>query len=298
MATQGSPAVARHRLRLALRKAREAQDLTQGQVAEALDWSLSKLQRIEGGENSISPTDTRALLQVLSVTDTATVDDLVNEARQARTRGKWDDPRYREHLTPSMKALFEFESHAKAIRAFQTVLVPGPLQTPELARHVISGWSEELSDEERAVRLEFRLSRRHVLERQDPPDYRLALDQSVLYRDVGGPVVFAGQLEQLLDDHRAGRIDLRIVPFRVPAIVALGLPFSVMSLDGDDDSVLYRESHLIDELVTTSEKVQRHLQLFDLLWHQSFSKKESERLLEERVARLLEEPDQEPTRST
>ncbi|MEV0271656.1 helix-turn-helix transcriptional regulator [Hamadaea sp. NPDC050747] len=298
MATQGSPAVARHRLRLALRKAREAKDLTQGEVAASLDWSLSKLQRIEGGENSISATDTRALLQILGVTDGPTVEALVNDARQARKRSTWDEPRFREFLTPAMKALVEFESHARVIRAFQTVLVPGPLQTPELARHVISSWSDELSEEERAVRLEFRLSRRQVLARPQPPAYLVALDQSVLYRDVGGPAVFASQLRQLLADLRGGRIELRIVPFRVPAIVALGLPFSVMSLDGDDDSVLYRESHLVDELVTTPEKVRRHLQLFDLLWQQSFSKEESERLLEERVARLLEAPDQAPTRST
>ncbi|NUO58318.1 MAG: helix-turn-helix domain-containing protein [Hamadaea sp.] len=299
MAVQGSPAVARHRLRLALRKAREAKELTQGEVAASLDWSLSKLQRIEGGENSVSPTDTRALLQILGVTDAAVVDQLVNEARQARKRGTWDDPRYRELLTPPMKTLIQFENEAAVIRSFQTLLVPGPLQTPEFAEHLLAMWSDELTEEERATRLEFRLSRRQILDRPTPPDYRAALDQGILYRDVGGPRVFAGQLRYLLDSLRAQRIDLRIVPYRVPAVVTFILPFTLLSIDGDEDPILYRESYLVDEIVTTPEKVQRHQQLFDRIWQQSFSKERTVELLEERIAELLEESDQEPpTRST
>jgi transcriptional regulator with XRE-family HTH domain len=45
-----SPAVARHRVRLALRSARDARQLTQGQVAQAMEWSLSKVMRIERGD--------------------------------------------------------------------------------------------------------------------------------------------------------------------------------------------------------------------------------------------------------
>ena len=49
-----SPAVARHRVRLALRSARDAKQLTQGQVAQSMEWSLSKVMRIEIGEFFIS----------------------------------------------------------------------------------------------------------------------------------------------------------------------------------------------------------------------------------------------------
>ena len=62
-----SPAVARRRLRMALRKAREARDLTQADVARQLDWSLSKVNRIESGEVSISSTDLRALLGLIGI---------------------------------------------------------------------------------------------------------------------------------------------------------------------------------------------------------------------------------------
>jgi len=297
MAFEGSPAVARHRLRLALRKAREAKDLTQGQVADALDWSLSKLQRIEGGENSISPTDTRALLQTLSVTDASTVDELINEARTARRRSKWDDARYREHLTAPTRELLQFEGEARTIRVFHTILIPGPLQTPELAARILGFWKQEFDSGELDLRLGVRLSRRqHIFDRPNPPDYRLLLDESVLYRPLGGPQVYAAQLENLLADSRSGRIDLRIAPFEVAAQFVVAVPFTVLSLaDGEGESMLYRESYLVDELVHDTEKVSRHLEIFDQLWTRSYSKQETERLIGDRAVRLRAQIDQEKT---
>ena len=44
-----SPAVTRRRLRTELRRARLDAGLTQDQTARAMDWSLSKLIRIENG---------------------------------------------------------------------------------------------------------------------------------------------------------------------------------------------------------------------------------------------------------
>ena len=48
-----SPYLARRRVRLAIRSAREAKGLTQGEVAEAMEWSLSTVTRNESGEMTI-----------------------------------------------------------------------------------------------------------------------------------------------------------------------------------------------------------------------------------------------------
>src|ERR671926_1562016 len=98
-----SPTVARRRVRLAIREARDAAGLTQSQVAEAMEWSHSKVIRIENGEVSISPNDLRPLLNYLGVKDRTVVADLVADARIARTRQRqawYQTPRFREHLTP------------------------------------------------------------------------------------------------------------------------------------------------------------------------------------------------------
>jgi len=57
MAEGDSPTSARRRVRLAIREAREAAKLTQQQVAEEMEWSLSKVFRIESGEVTVSVND-------------------------------------------------------------------------------------------------------------------------------------------------------------------------------------------------------------------------------------------------
>src|SRR4051794_10535520 len=99
MATGDSPASARRRLRLALRRARDAAGLTQGEVADKLHWSLSKVQRIESGDVTISVTDVSALLRLFEVHDSGRVEGLAADARLARQKGWWDEAKFRGHLT-------------------------------------------------------------------------------------------------------------------------------------------------------------------------------------------------------
>jgi transcriptional regulator with XRE-family HTH domain len=300
MATQGSPAVARHRLRLALRRRREATGRTQGDIAKSLDWSLSKLQRIEAGENSISTTDLQALLGQLKVTDPAVISTLVAQAKAARGRSRWDQPRYRDQLTPATKALLDFEAVAVSIRNFQMMYIPGILQTPEVAAAMLHPWIAEVSDFDHAARLEVRLQRRaYVLERPDRPTYQLVLDESVLHRDVGGPTIYANQLRHLLGQSRQGLIQLRIAPFKVVPRIALNFPFTVLTMDTDEeeDSVVYRENQQADEIIQAPDRVHRHLHAFDQLWQQSFSQDASERLIEARASYLLASLDRGSTTS-
>src|SRR5690242_11950691 len=98
MSTTDSPAVARRRVRLALRRAREAKHLTQGQIAEAMEWSLSKVMRIEKGDVSISASDLRVLLDFLDVRDPAEVKQLMTDARAARMERWSPDHSSRENL--------------------------------------------------------------------------------------------------------------------------------------------------------------------------------------------------------
>src|SRR5689334_18400759 len=67
MAEGDSPTVARRRVRMALREAREAAGYTQHEVADEMEWSLSKVIRIENGDVSIAPNDLKPLLNFLNV---------------------------------------------------------------------------------------------------------------------------------------------------------------------------------------------------------------------------------------
>src|SRR5690348_14280042 len=59
----------RRRLRTELRRARSEANLTQEQVAQAMDWSLSKIIRIETGAAGISTNDLKALLSLYRIHD-------------------------------------------------------------------------------------------------------------------------------------------------------------------------------------------------------------------------------------
>jgi transcriptional regulator with XRE-family HTH domain len=291
MVSGDSPAVARRRLRLALRRTREAKGLTQGQVADALDWSLSKVQRIESGDVTVSGTDLRALLGMFDVNQKATVEQFAADAKASRRRGWWDEPRYRSHLTSATMQLLQFESHATAIRFFSSTMIPGVLQTRRYAEYVLNFWSThlpELSEEERATRLDVRM-RRHeqVFERADRPDYLLILDESVLHREVGGPDIMAEQLQQLLRHVAEGKVSVRVVSFAKAAVVAMIGAFVILDLDEEENAVLYRESWMRDEIAQSPEPLARHRHMFDELWKQSYNEQASTHLIEARAATLV-----------
>jgi transcriptional regulator with XRE-family HTH domain len=280
--------VARRRVRLALRRAREARDLTQQQVADALEWSLSKVNRIESGDVTVSNTDLRALLELFDVTDAKTVDRLVEDSRAARRRGWWDEPTNREHLTAATLQLLQYESEATIIRAFQPTLIPGLLQSRAYAESILGYWREDVSDDARAVRLEIRLRRaQQVLDKSDPPKYLVVIDESAVWREVGGRRVMAEQLQELLARISPPQITVRILPFTDGGPMAQMGAFTLFDLGDEENAVLYRESLNADDLVHSPGEISRHRQYFEQMWELSLDNQASERLIRARVATLL-----------
>jgi transcriptional regulator with XRE-family HTH domain len=101
---------------LAVRDARNAKSLTQSQVAEAMEWSLSKVMRIESGEVTISQNDLRPLLSYLGIRDRALVEELVGAAKASKQRRQWwDEKRFHGLLTAAMKQLVSFETEAATL---------------------------------------------------------------------------------------------------------------------------------------------------------------------------------------
>jgi transcriptional regulator with XRE-family HTH domain len=78
--------VKRRRLRAELRNARQEADLTQDQVAEAMEWSPSKIIRIEAGSVGVSANDMKELLRLYHITESRRVNELLTLAREARER--------------------------------------------------------------------------------------------------------------------------------------------------------------------------------------------------------------------
>jgi hypothetical protein len=256
-------------------------------VAEALDWSLSKVNRIESGEVTVSTTDLRALLALFGIADDARVDRLLENAKASRRRGWWDEPKYREHLNPATMQLLQFETEASAIRVYQPTLVPGLLQTNEYAETILNLW-DELPEAHRAVRLEVRMRRREqVFSRPDPPQYFVILDESVLMREFGGLRVMAEQFREMLRMAAAPNIMIRVLPLANGTQIAMAGQFSIFDLGDEENAILYRESALGDEISQVLDDLRRRRHLFEQTWLQSLTVEASIRLIEARTAALL-----------
>jgi transcriptional regulator with XRE-family HTH domain len=269
---------------LVLRGARERAGLTQNEVAAAFGWSVSKLRRFESGETALSPEEVVSLARYYGTDDEHELKAYREAAATARRHGNWS--KLGEHLTRPTRDLMELEAQATHISTFQNNLVPGPLQTPALAEVVLRSWRGSLSEEQVKTRLAVRLGRRDRIFGSRRPTYRLILDEAVLHRVLGGPEVFAQQLESLATDIEDGLISVRIAPFEVPAFLNIERHFVLLTLD-DEYTVLYLEERLNDEIVLKPETVASYADVFEVVWAKCLREDETYQLLQARTYELL-----------
>jgi transcriptional regulator with XRE-family HTH domain len=288
-----SPTVARRHLRLALREAREAANLTQLEVAERMEWSLSKVIRIENGDVRISPNDLRPLLTLLNVKDKAVVADLLVFAKVARTRQRaawYQATEFKAHLTEASTRLIEYEAEADEIRYYQVFFMPGPLQTAAYAHANLDNFEDDdIPAATRLSRVEARERRRHqVLSRLGVLRIYALLDESVFRRPLGGPAVFIEQLREIFDLASAGKIHVRMIPFDVYPAVTNNATFDLLTLRAGDPSsdVLYRETGLRDEIVEGGLSTMRHHERFDKIWRASATEEDTISFLRSRINEL------------
>ncbi|MQY07285.1 Scr1 family TA system antitoxin-like transcriptional regulator [Actinomadura macrotermitis] len=120
------------------------------------------------------------------------------------------------------------EAKALEIRFYRLSLLPGLFQTPGYARALISG-ARFVQDIEAAV--EDRMQRREVLTREDPPFVWVLLDESVLYRPVGGPEVMREQLAFLRDATDMRSVTIQITPQTTGYYMGLDGSFNSLTME-------------------------------------------------------------------
>jgi len=247
-----------------------------------MQWSISKVQRIEAGDNAISATDLRALLGLYGVEDPEEVDQLLEEARVSRRQRWWTKPEYRENLTAPIMQLLQFEVQAAEIRSYFPTLVPGLFQTPAYAEYILGWFNTVLNPEQRRVRLELRMRRREwILESRDTTQHFLILDESVIHREIGGLAVMADQLDLLAEVARHPNIHIRMISLAEGAVLGSSGHFLVLDLVDDDfqDSVLYRESFTEDYLGHDVKEVAFHREMFETAWGRSLTEEKTVRAI-------------------
>ena len=257
-----SPLLLRRRLRTEIRTARLDKELTQEQVAKAMDWSLSKMNRIEKAKTGISTNDLKVLLPLYGITDKKRTDELVALARAARQPGWWSP--YSEYAPPLLLELIDYESAAAAISQFETMLVPGILQTEEYASAILQAFYGEKPTAERVTALlELRTKRRDLVSSENAPRFSFVLDESVIHRVVGSPAVTSRQFMHLVDMAKRSNVTIQIVPFTAGLHPGMTSPFEVVQFeDTPEENIVFLEGPRDDFIVDNAEEVRDHLESF------------------------------------
>jgi transcriptional regulator with XRE-family HTH domain len=228
-----SSTVRRRRLGAELRRHREAAGLTIEQVAERLEFSASKISRLENGQTGFRPRDVRDMLELYGVGE-PDVEDLMAVTRDTSKRGWWQS--YGSVLS---SAYVDFESAANLIRSYEAQCVPGLLQTEEYARCLIQAVTLDRSAAQVEDRVRLRMARQALLSQEDPVQLWCVVDEAALRREVGGRDAMRRQLDHLVKAADLPNVSLQVLPLESGAHPGMEGSFALLSFpfSADPDTV-------------------------------------------------------------
>ncbi|MFC5661935.1 helix-turn-helix domain-containing protein [Kitasatospora misakiensis] len=261
-----SPTVLRRRLGSELRRLRERTGLQAKAVADTLRFSATKISRIESGQTTLKESDVRALLELYGVTDESELRQFISLTRRSTQRGWWHD--YGDALPDWFQTYVGMESDASRIRAYETELIPGILQTSDYARAIFRAALADRPDnvdETVDRRAKLRLQRQEVFSRPDPPAVWAVLNETVLRRPVGGSEVMRGQVLHLLDAAHRPNITIQVLPLSIGAHAAMSMPFHILSFSDVPGHVVYIEALTSSLYLEKEADLARHEIVFDQL---------------------------------
>lgn len=257
MAARLSPTARQRRLMAELIRLREGSGLSRAQVAERVGATDSTLWRYETGATRPKPGDVAILLDVYGIHG-AEREELIEMAKHARKRGWWH--RHRQSLKPGFDSYIGLEAAASVVRTFQTLVVPGILQTEGYARAIIEQTAITSVPDQVDEKVLVRLSRQELLTREDDPLQVVAvLDEAVLHRQVGGPEVMSEQIRHLLELTRRPNVTIRVVPFTQGAHAGMDGPFYLLEFaEQADPDLVYLEQAGSGLVPEDPEEVRRY----------------------------------------
>jgi hypothetical protein len=220
------PTVLRILLGAQLRRLRESKNISREDAGWEIRASGSKISRMELGRVSFKERDVSDLLTLYGVGDKRERDALLNLAQQANNPGWWHH--FSDILPGWFQSYLGLEAAATLIRTYEIQFVPGLLQTADYARAVILLGHAGADADEIERRIDLRRQRQQILNRPDPPQLWVVIDEAVLRRPIGGAEVMKAQIEYLIEASKLPNIRMQIIPFHAGGHAAAGGPFAIL----------------------------------------------------------------------
>lgn len=277
----GSPTARRRRLAIELKKLREDHSFTCVQVGKELDWSSSKVNRLETGQGRVQPSDVDALCRFYGTSDELR-ELLKSLAKESKTKGWWHA--HGDAVPGWFSVYVGLEQAASNLRSYQGEFIPGLLQTREYASEQSRAWVDHTT-EEIAGMVDVRMRRQELLTGDNAPDLWAVVHQSALMHIVGNRQVMASQLERMLEIAKLRNVTIQVLPFDAGAYPTTG-PFTVLGFpEQEDPDMVYREGLTDSVYLEHPADVSLYAKAFDHLRALALSPQRSALL----IRRTLEE---------
>lgn len=278
----GSPTARRRRLSIELKKLREMSALTCAQVGEALDWSGSKVNRMETGSGRVQPSDIDALCRFYDTSDELR-EFLKSLARQAKTRGWWQV--HGAGVPEWFNIYIGLEQDASTLRQYQCEVLPGLMQTRAYARELhTTGAHMSAEDIDRAVRV--RLERQEMLSRPDSPDAWFIVHEGAVRNAIGDREIMREQLERILETTELPSVTLQVLTFDSGTYPVTG-SFTMLGFPAPEDPDLVYRDGITDAVYLEGEHhVREYTRAFDGLRAAALSPQRSAQLIKSVVKEL------------
>lgn len=239
MEQRNGSVVRRRILARQLRLLREGAGLTLEAAAPLLDWSVSKLARIETAQQPVDVHGVRSMLDLYDIGG-GRWDELVTLAREARQKGWW------RAYGLGDNGYVGFEAEASSVHDFTLGYVPGLLQTADYARALFIAAPIRRTATEIANEVTVRMIRQKRLTSIDDPLELVALiDETVLHRPVGGAEVLRAQVRHLAQAAALDAVTVQVVPMGVGVHPGLASGFTILNFgDLGEPDMAYVEHSL------------------------------------------------------
>ena len=175
------------------------------------------------------------------------------------------------------------ESEASSIRTFESMTIPGLLQTPEYARAVIAGNGLVSDEGELTQRVDARMFRKNVFAKTNPVTFWAVLDELALLRITPD---LSGQLAYLLEMGSRPNIGIQVLPISRGPHAAMNGNFVIMEFPPPDLPVVYLEAMSEELYLETPQEITRYQHVYDYVQAEALSVTESRKLISDRLASL------------
>jgi transcriptional regulator with XRE-family HTH domain len=281
---QPVPTLRLRRLAAELRSLRAAAGLTREDVTQRTGINEATLYRIESGRARPQVRTLMALLSLYEVAEPAH-SELMALSRQSSEQN-WLQS-FPSGLPGPYTTYITFEGEARCLLNYESLFIPGLLQTEPYARAALQRGLPTATGEEIRRLVDARMGRQAVLTRQPPLRLWTIIDEAALHRPVGGWNVMNAQLEHLTVAAELPQVTLQVLPYDAGGHPGMAGAFAILQFgEPSANDVVYIESQAADLFLESQLDVSHFAAIFEHLRAQALPPEASVSFIQRIISEL------------